>query len=176
MKKIKTEIIFDDAGNDIYIINGKYLTFDLFCLYKSLHQSKELKANNFDKIKQEINTKLSNKDTMVGIFFIIDGKVYSDKKMVESFDNNLKLFDYPMCHMIFFDMIDALYMLDIIKEKEYNNFSRGSVMYDNEFNCFKLFVDPNIVNDKQIRDLILRDFNLTDKVNMFYADKQYLSI
>ena len=48
-------------------------------------------------------------------------------------------------------------------------------MYDNELSCFKVLVDPFIVDKKEYMDLIFKEFNIENKVNLLYADNEYAS-
>ena len=61
-KEVKVEVIFDDAGKDIYLVEGKYINYDMYRIYRTI---KQLEGRN--------NTK-----RLMGIGNLIDDEVINN--------------------------------------------------------------------------------------------------
>lgn len=189
MINVDIKVIFDDAGRDIYIVDNKYMTYEIYCVYKTLYKLRARKktANLLGKYEtpyideylimyeEEVKKRLDNKGCMVGTFVFIDSKIYSDKECVESFSQDLSFFEVESCHMVLLQKLGYNLGEDVL-DLDYKTLPRGYVLYDNINNCFKVFMDPKIVGEKEYTDLVFKEFNIEDKVNILYADEEYLSI
>lgn len=91
-------------------------------------------------------------DRYVGIFFLIEGKLYMHKQPLA--DDGSEFIDCPMGHFEFFAS------LGLDDTYEYSMFPRGRVLYSNKERCFHVYCDKAIIDNDEALEGIWEAFAL----------------
>lgn len=194
MKEVKVEVIFDDAGKDIYLVEGKYINYDMYRIYRTIKQLEgrnntkrlmgignliddEVINNYIEEFQARLDEVLKkDEDSFVGLFFIINGKLKIKKEAVNKFDKNLENFNCEISHSDWFnnELLKNKF-LKLSENADYKTFLRGRIVYDNKNKYYRIYTNPQVLLDEDLVEEILKQFNIEEQVYMFIYDEHYLA-
>ena len=101
----------------------------------------------------------------VGPFFIIDNQIKALK--VDVSEGNIKD-DFINNSISHFDYFKTLGIDD-----DYGHYPRGRVIYNNKTNEYYIYIDKSFKNNKEIIDIIMKEFNLYKLNVLIKIDEHY---
>ncbi len=116
-------------------------------------------------IKHIHNYHFDIKDRYIGIFFLIEGKLYVYKERLV--DEGTTFIDCSKGHFEFF------LSLGLDDTYEYSNFPRGRVLYDNKEQCFYVYADKAILHNVEALNKIDEAFSLPVLNVKYRGDEHY---
>lgn len=105
---------------------------------------------------------------MVGPFFFIDNNLISYKEPIDMYSLDEYFINSSKGHFELFYEIRKPNM-----KEEYSMYPRGRVLYDTRNMIFKVYLDETLLNRKDIREMIINDFNLPLINVLFDTDEHY---
>lgn len=114
---------------------------------------------------------LESSSPEVGPFYVIDGEVFPDTESIRDIEtNSLGNKDSDETHYRYWKILKLLY--PEFKNKDYDYYPRGRVVYSNTEDIYKLFVDPCV--SKSEINKIISELNLPkSKVKVDQSDEHY---
>lgn len=144
--------------------NIRYLNYFCYSLQQTkiiykIVTGKKWFINDFEKL---LITPYPN--SFVGPFFYIEGRIFSHRNQLTSFNRLVRFFDDPISHFEYFNTLNI--------DGDYGNYPRGRVIYDNLNRKFIVYLDKTI-DKKDIRKLIILIYCLEETRTIFKRDCHY---
>lgn len=123
----------------------------------------------YDKLLED-NLKKSLRESVVGVFYIINDEIYSDTTSLRNADEYGNFYNYGSHYDFYYDELVPYYTdMPWLKEIDYDYYPRGRVVYDRNQHKYILYIDPSLENDHYI-NMIAREFGLQN--GGFYVDTE----
>jgi hypothetical protein len=110
----------------------------------------------------------------VGIFWLIDNKLVADSIPFPQADFHGGFYNGKNDHATFWATLQRL--LPQWKGVKYTDYPRGRVLFDSMEEVFLVYSSRGIVNSPVLREMILREFNLSLGATKFEADYHYENV
>ncbi len=146
-----------------------FLEFLSCPLKKTILDLKRIPEERRGKIAKHIhNYHFDIKERYIGIFFLIEGRLYIYKERL--IDEGTPFIDCSKGHFEFF------LSLGLDDTYEYSNFPRGRVLYDNKQQCFYVYADKAILNNVEALNKIDEAFSLPVLNVKYKGDEHYRTL
>lgn len=129
-------------------------------------------------IINEVLNGVKLRESKVGAFYVIKGKVYSDATPVRDGDtgSTANFVDGYLSHYDLWYNVIAPKLGLSTRDYEYDDFPRGRVVFDKGANKYRILADKKILNDSSILRDVTSEFSLKSGAWTTMTDSHYQSI
>lgn len=110
----------------------------------------------------------------IGIFFIIDSKIHYIWEPLIKYKSGKEYIDSSFSHYDFFWSLKCKYPKYRDDDYEYEEFSRGRVLYNVKEKTFYIFGDPLIIHDAKYYRKLIKGFRLQNQKIKIENDEHYI--
>lgn len=112
----------------------------------------------YNKLREDNNSK-KLVESAVGVFYIINGEIYSDATSLRNSEQYGDSYSYGSHYDFYYDELSKYYDMPWLKDIDYDYYPRGRVIFDKSKNKYILYLDPSLENPEDIQ-MIADEFGL----------------
>lgn len=126
----------------------------------------------YNKLKENNNSNKRLDEAVVGVFYIINGEIYSDATRLNNAEEYGNYYQYGSHYDFYYNELAKYYDMPYLSRLDYDYYPRGRVVFDRNQHKYILYLDKSLETPEYIQ-MIADEFGLQNGGFYIGNDEHY---